>query len=678
MRTRTMRMSRMIPMIIPAPNPPPSSWTTLGPPAGGFTLTWPNLNLLALSRPTLSQAACREGALVRMLREHAAGAVTASLVRSLHGRHRHRRAWRRGRAARITAPHPRSHSFDRRGRHPAARTGAPVRLLRRNCRSAHRPGREAQAADCLRCVEHRDHVGYPALGDGRRLLARPPLFHRLPARDGRSGVGRDHRLQRGARARRAGRATQRERGRLRCRPCGPPDAPDDRRPRARRTRDGQRDVHRGLRVRPDARDLHAHAPDLRGRPDLARRDHAAHRWNGARRGLRLRLAQQGPALAPRSYVHRKPGTARHPDPPAVCASRGEPPRRDHDRPRPVARGGGDDPRELHRAARRRGTPDGPHAPRIGGARRCGRHADRARARLAVHRRRFRRARNGVDELHHLRLRAAPARGPRADPRTRERGLPHHRAHREQHLGPVPLGRGRRVQLLSRLRGRGLARDPGRGRDVLHAAPPLQLERASRRGSSEPRSQLISTFEHVLPGARVPDPRPGDFILTHGGEFFSRLIQLGQGLRYTGADRQFTYWNHTALIVSAEGAIVEALGPGVRRNTLGDYDQTQYTVVHIEASDEDRAEMVAFAEHWIGARYDWATIVSIAISLVTGAKLSFGFAGQLICSGLVARALERTAAIFEEEPSHVMPAGLAKMFAVAPPPTNTPKGKPARR
>src|SRR5437762_2501282 len=57
-----MRMSRMIPMIIPAPNPPPSSCTTLGPPAGGFTLTWPNLNLLALSRPTLSQAACREGA----------------------------------------------------------------------------------------------------------------------------------------------------------------------------------------------------------------------------------------------------------------------------------------------------------------------------------------------------------------------------------------------------------------------------------------------------------------------------------------------------------------------------------------------------------------------------------------------------------------------------------------
>jgi hypothetical protein len=190
--------------------------------------------------------------------------------------------------------------------------------------------------------------------------------------------------------------------------------------------------------------------------------------------------------------------------------------------------------------------------------------------------------------------------------------------------------------------------------------------------------VITTFEHVPPGQRTPDPRPGDFILTHGAEFFSRLIQIGQRLRYTGADQRYTYWNHTALIVSEDGAIVEALGIGVRRNTLAEYDHTQYTVVHIQASEEDRTEATAFAEHWIGAKYDWATIASIGVSLLTGAKFSFGFAGQLICSGLVARALERTTAIFEEEPSHVMPAGLAKMFAVTPPPMDEPKGTPAHR
>ena len=188
--------------------------------------------------------------------------------------------------------------------------------------------------------------------------------------------------------------------------------------------------------------------------------------------------------------------------------------------------------------------------------------------------------------------------------------------------------------------------------------------------------MKARFDHIPPGHALPDPLPGDFILTHGGEFFSRVIQFGQGLRFMGNDKPYTYWNHSALIVSRDGALIEALGPGVRRNTLAAYDGTQYTVVHIDASDEDRRQMVAFAEHWVGGQYDWATIVSITLSLLTGAKFSFGYGGQLICSGLVARALERTSAIFEEEPSHVMPADLAKMFGVTPP-LGTPKGKPAR-
>jgi uncharacterized protein YycO len=185
-------------------------------------------------------------------------------------------------------------------------------------------------------------------------------------------------------------------------------------------------------------------------------------------------------------------------------------------------------------------------------------------------------------------------------------------------------------------------------------------------------------EHVPAGVRIEHARPGDFILTHGAEIFSRLIQIGQGLRYMGADSKYTYWNHTALVVSDEGAIVEALGAGVRKGTLADYDETQYTVVHIDASDEDRAQMVAFAERWIGARYDWLRILSIGFSLLTGATISVGFAGQLICSGLVARALERTSAIFKDEPSHIMPAELAKMFGAEPPPPGTPKGRPATR
>jgi uncharacterized protein YycO len=195
--------------------------------------------------------------------------------------------------------------------------------------------------------------------------------------------------------------------------------------------------------------------------------------------------------------------------------------------------------------------------------------------------------------------------------------------------------------------------------------------------SRSRTPCGARTHDVPPGTDAGDPRPGDFILTHGAEFFSRVIHIGQGLRYRDADRPYTFWNHSALITSDAGDLVEALGPGVSRNTLAAYHDTQYTVVHVEASDEDRRQMVAFAEHYVGGRYDWVTIASITVSLLTGLKLSFGFPGQLICSGLVARALERTSLIFDEEPSHVMPADLAKKFAVPYPPPGEPKGRPMR-
>lgn len=197
-------------------------------------------------------------------------------------------------------------------------------------------------------------------------------------------------------------------------------------------------------------------------------------------------------------------------------------------------------------------------------------------------------------------------------------------------------------------------------------------------SGETASNHARAVDHHAPGERAADPEPGDFILTHGAELFSQLIQFGQRLRFSGADRPYTYWNHAAIVVTSGGAIVEALGAGVERRSLSDYDPTQYTIVRITASPEDRAEAAVFAERCVGQRYGWATIVSIAISLLTGAKFSFGFNGQLVCSGLVARALERTTAIFEDEPSHIMPAQLAKLYGAVPPPPGTPKGTPAKR
>ena len=208
-----------------------------------------------------------------------------------------------------------------------------------------------------------------------------------------------------------------------------------------------------------------------------------------------------------------------------------------------------------------------------------------------------------------------------------------------------------------------------------------MQRAPAREVEQvPAGACATGFDHRLDAVQVTDgaPRRGDFILTHGDEWTSRLIRFGQSLRYRGPSAKYTYWNHTALVVDDRGSIVEALGTGVAERSIHDYDPTQYTLVRIDASDADRAEAAAFACSAIGAPYGWITIVSIAVSLVTGGKLAFAIDGQLICSGLVARALERTTAIFRHDPARIMPAELAEIFSVDPPPPGTPKGPPQRR
>ncbi len=170
-------------------------------------------------------------------------------------------------------------------------------------------------------------------------------------------------------------------------------------------------------------------------------------------------------------------------------------------------------------------------------------------------------------------------------------------------------------------------------------------------------------------------RAGDFILTHGRAWTSRLIRFGQRVRIHGDDRKYTRWNHAALIVDESGDLVEALGAGVTRRNIDAYEAAEYQLVRVTASDEDREQVVAFAQWAVGQPYAWLTIVSIALSLLTGAKFTFAYEGQHICSGLVARALERTGAIFNRTPSHIMPADLAKYFAVEPPPPSVPSGTP---
>ena len=189
---------------------------------------------------------------------------------------------------------------------------------------------------------------------------------------------------------------------------------------------------------------------------------------------------------------------------------------------------------------------------------------------------------------------------------------------------------------------------------------------SRERFGPGRSVLTHAQTAQVSARPQPSVQPGDFILTHSSGIFGHLIRLGQRLQYFGADKVFAHWSHAAIFADDQGNIIEALGGGVQKRNIAVYDNTEYVVVHLPAatSIDDRAQAVLFAEHSLNESYGWLTIISIALTLLTGSHFSFGLDGQQICSALVARSIERIGVIFDEtEPWHLMPADLAKHFQV---------------
>ncbi|MGH8622436.1 MAG: hypothetical protein ACRET3_09885 [Burkholderiales bacterium] len=164
--------------------------------------------------------------------------------------------------------------------------------------------------------------------------------------------------------------------------------------------------------------------------------------------------------------------------------------------------------------------------------------------------------------------------------------------------------------------------------------------------------------------------PGDLVLVRSETFFAKLIRFGQRLAYPDTDRKYTGWSHAAIIVDDDGNIVEAIARGVKRCHIGSYDATDYAVVSVSqiANERDRRQAVTFAEKLAGLQYGWMTAMSVGLSLFFGWRLVFSVDRQFICSGLVARCLERMdipATADESQlastPTHVKPADLARLF-----------------
>ncbi len=182
-----------------------------------------------------------------------------------------------------------------------------------------------------------------------------------------------------------------------------------------------------------------------------------------------------------------------------------------------------------------------------------------------------------------------------------------------------------------------------------------------------------TVELFGPGEMPSEWHVGDYMLVSAGVWkdgkrgrvplVSQMIQFGQSLRFRGQDAIFAHWNHAVWV--SDGELIEALGHGVTASPYDKYKDVEFHVVHSNLNEVERSDADAFVryEMQVHARYGFVTIVSIGLSLLTGLKFTFGTPGTSICSGLVAAAL--AANQWREDPSHVMPADLAKYADIRP-------------
>jgi hypothetical protein len=179
-----------------------------------------------------------------------------------------------------------------------------------------------------------------------------------------------------------------------------------------------------------------------------------------------------------------------------------------------------------------------------------------------------------------------------------------------------------------------------------------------------------------PGETVQDAVGGDFFLSFGHHVESWAIRAAQGVRFRGPDRIYARYNHAGIFVDDQGGIVEVVPRGAVRANISRYANREYTVVHTGAIADanDRKEMVAFALEATRRRlrFAWVTMAVNGVNILLGTHVAIGISGRTVCSGLVARCLERSSMIFPAEidgvevnveADTILPADLARMFHV---------------
>jgi hypothetical protein len=173
---------------------------------------------------------------------------------------------------------------------------------------------------------------------------------------------------------------------------------------------------------------------------------------------------------------------------------------------------------------------------------------------------------------------------------------------------------------------------------------------------------------VASAAAQEEPNRGDVLLFHTDVTWRTAWQ--PSLLFVWLIHVFTQsrWNHAALALGPDQAsgdqmMVEATASkGVQVNPVRSRSD-ELRIVRMSYDGNDREEVLTFAQRRVGIRYGFLTAFMIGVRHVFPGAVILKFGDQVICSELVAEALERAAFDWGKDPAAVSPGDIAEKLGV---------------
>jgi uncharacterized protein YycO len=130
---------------------------------------------------------------------------------------------------------------------------------------------------------------------------------------------------------------------------------------------------------------------------------------------------------------------------------------------------------------------------------------------------------------------------------------------------------------------------------------------------------------------------------------------------------YAHWSHAAIVVGADGGLVEAEAMGVIRSPISKYRDDEYHLVRLghEFQAEGRERTVGYALEQVGQAFGFLAMLGASVYLLFGRPLRVVRRNHQICSGLVVNALHEGGMLPGLDPVLTLPADLAKAFDVRP-------------